>query len=462
MVCKDTPSIWTQEDRYGITDLIRVELAQNGTVFHDNASVWVLMDWYRDFIDGLILCGSDLSSINAATSLCGPMNAIAVNESLMAQVQNQTGLPVLADVRGYSASDTYNNYQNIFGHEFVVHQHPLDWLRDFAVKYNTFTFYDIGSFLFRQYLGGLTSQGTAMGWGDEYYFIRDSSMVNGSGIAADYNRNLSALSKLQIDIPSPPMKYPAPAQEGQRIVAIVMSDGDNLGAMAGALITDGKYFSNPHFGTFSMSWEFPPRMADFIPMGVKQFYELPYTGDNVNCFIAGPSGAGYAYHYFMPDRQPFAQSTGRLMKKCGLKVTTMLNPYDGSMSDSDELLDRPEIMGVVYKDYPAYNYSNGAMYWHNGKPCVAYKYNLGEVGEWDTISAAIASLPSSPTTNPGSYALVNVYAWGFRDIGGPMEAIKRLVDILPANTRAVTVDEFIILLRNNFGDPVTEQEYYGM
>ena len=463
LVSKDIPSIWVVHG--GLDSYMRQDLEQDGTVFHDNASVWVLLDLYRDFVEGIIVCDSDLSSINAATSLCGPMNAIAVDESLLTRVQSQTGLPVLVDVRGYYPSTIYNNYQNLFSHEFVVDVAVTDYLRDLSVRYNAFTFYNVTSTQRRQYVGGLTSQGAAFGWGNnaEYYWVDDLARVNASGVPADYCKNLSALSKIRTNIPSPPMKYPEPAQEGQRIVAFVMSDGDNLQVMEWTFVNDSRYFGSPYRGTFSMSWEFPPYMAELAPLGVKQYYDLGSKGTNVDCFITGPSGAGYAFPNLMPDSQPFAQTTGRLMEKCRLKVATILNGNGGSMSDSDELLDRPEVMGVVYKDYYDYKARNGAVYWRNGKPCASYKYLLWEgTGDWNSVSSAIASMPSSPTTNQNSYALVNAHAWSFDSVGGPMEAIKRTVDLLPPNTRVVTVDEFIILLRNNFGDPVTEQEYNQM
>jgi len=127
------------------------------------------------------------------------------------------------------------------------------------------------------------------------------------------------------------------------------------------------------------------------------------------------------------------------------------------MTQTSELLDQPEVMGVLYKDYAPYNLRQGDIFWRNGKPCISYRYLLWEP-DYDKspegVAAAIATLPSSPLTDPNSYAIINVHAWSFGSIGGPMEAVKQTIDLLPPNTRVVTAEELIILLRNNFGTPV--------
>lgn len=88
---------------------------------------------------------------------------------------------------------------------------------------------------------------------------------------------------------------------------------------------------------------------------------------------------------------------------------------------------------------------------------MSYRYLL-----WDPlpknspegVAAAIAGLPASPQTDPNSYALINVHAWSYEAIGGPMEAVARTIELLPPKTRVVTAEELIVLLRENFGEPV--------
>ena len=73
------------------------------------------------------------------------------------------------------------------------------------------------------------------------------------------------------------------------------------------------------------------------------------------------------------------------------------------------------------------------------------------------MAQAIAQMPAKPLTDQASYAIINVHAWSWKEIGGPMEAVKRTIDLLPPGTRVVTAEELVILLRNNFGTPVAEK-----
>ena len=127
------------------------------------------------------------------------------------------------------------------------------------------------------------------------------------------------------------------------------------------------------------------------------------------------------------------------------------------MEQSAELLAQPEILGVIYKDYSPYNAKEGRIFWHEGKPCVSYRYLLWEPSYKNSpegVAKAIAGLPASPQTDQNSYALINVHAWSFEEIGGPMEAVARTIELLPPKTRVVTAEELIVLLRENFGVPV--------
>ena len=463
LIAKDSPVIMVKQ--WGLPAFVREDMEAEGTVFHDNTSALWLLNMFSDHIDGLILCGSDLESINAATSLCGPMRAVAVEESILDEIQNRTKLPVLVDVRGLTELDIYNTYRDLFGHETMVDVNKVDFLRDISITRNAFTYYNVDSTTRKQFISGLTSQATILGWGSnaEYDWVKDISQENAGGVPADWCRNLSILSKLRIDIPKPPRRYPAPVQEGERIVAFSMSDGDNLQIMAGGAIDSPTYFAHPARGTFPMTWEFPPSMGELNPRGVRSFYGKATTGDNLDCFIAGPSGHAYAFHCYLTDPRGYAKNTAQAMQKCQLTVASMINDNGGSMSDADELLERPEIMGVAYKDWAPYNRRGGEIYWHNGKPAVSYKCILWDgLGSPEEVAAEIEAMPSSPATNSASYAMINANAWSFGDIGGPMQAIVNTIDLLPPNTRIVTVEELIILLRNNFGDPITEEEYDAM
>jgi len=168
---------------------------------------------------------------------------------------------------------------------------------------------------------------------------------------------------------------------------------------------------------------------------------------------------GYAFHNTLPDRLAFAERTASAMVASDLTIATMLNS-SGGMEQSAEQLAQPQVMGVIYKDYSPYTAKEGRIFWYEGKPCVSYRYLPWESKPADSpegVAEAIAQLPADPQNDPDSYALINVHAWSFKEIGGPMEAVKQTVGLLPRKTRVVTAEEFFILLRENFGTPVVQE-----
>jgi hypothetical protein len=136
-------------------------------------------------------------------------------------------------------------------------------------------------------------------------------------------------------------------------------------------------------------------------------------------------------------------------------LVTLLND-GGVQNSSKDWLERPEIRGVLYKDYAPYNRGRGAVYWHQGKPSVSYRYLLWEQKDrsgalrpdWlpAGVAGAVERQPSGAEAGSEAYALVNVHAWSFRDSGGPMGAIGRTIEALPPRVRVVTATEFFELI----------------
>jgi len=58
-------------------------------------------------------------------------------------------------------------------------------------------------------------------------------------------------------------------------------------------------------------------------------------------------------------------------------------------------------------------------------------------------------MPTQPKQSSDSYALVNVHAWSYGSIGGPIEAVRRVIEKLPPNTRVVTANQLIEILQRN-------------
>lgn len=461
LVAGEPTAIWVADGC--INGMILEQLQAEGIDIREARSVWELLEAFRPHVRGAVLYESGTPSINAATSLCGPRRAVAVDTSLVERVQAE-GLDILLDLRGYDALRTFSEFGEEFAPGLLIEQPPGKnaHLRDFAVSRRAFVFWDVNPAAYAQFAAGLGSSPLVFGWGgDEHRWIREISAVGGAGIPADWSRNLSVLSRLPVELSGRPRRIPHPVSEGERIVAFVMSDGDNIQWLGGCFVSSPGFWASPHRGDFSMTWEMAPVLAQVAPRVIDHFYARASAGPAVDGFVTGPSGAGYSFHNHLPDRRAFAENTARYMEMSDLSVATMLNS-GGDMSQSVELLEQEQVMGVLYKDYAPYNARQGEIFWHNGKPCVSYRYLLWEPDRDKSpagVAAAIATQPASPATDPDSYALINVHAWSYRDIGGPMEAVRQTLDLLPAGTRVVTAEELVILLRQNFGTPVAASDW---
>jgi len=449
----------------GMDALLLAGLDDEGVEMRDTDSVWQLVAEFRDQLQGAVLYDLGTDSINVATSLCGPMRAVAVDTSLLAAAE-EAGLPVLADVRGYDEVEAFEEYGDLFasssGPGILIEQSESKnaHLRDFAVARQAFTLYGVDRENHARITAALGPDLTVYGWGgDEHAWVHQVSSEGGAGIAADWSRNLSVMQRMPATLPERPHAQVEPARKGERIVAFVMSDGDNIQWMGGQFATAEGFWANPHRGEFGMTWEMAPLLSEVTPRTLAYFYQTASRDRGVDDFVTGPSGVGYAFHNTLPDRMAFAERTASAMVASDLTIATMLNS-SGGMEQSAELLAQPQVIGVIYKDYSPYNAKEGRIFWHEGKPCVSYRYLLWEpkrANSPEGVAEAIAQLPADPQNDPDSYALINVHAWSFKEIGGPMEAVKRTVDLLPRKTRVVTAEKFFVLLRENFGTPVVQE-----
>jgi hypothetical protein len=454
------PKLWIDK-RGGMSAVILQQLQDEGTEIHMVNSVWDLPDDFWSSVDGAIVYNLGTHSLNTAVSLCGIKNAVAVDESILDQAEAQ-GLEIVYDARGQSEDQIFDQYLHSFSRGIAVEQADTKpaYLRDFAILHHAFTFYGFDSTFRRRVASALGPGATIFGWGpSEFTWISDFSRSAGQGVASDWCVNLSAMSRLPVEIPDITPASPDPAEEGQRIVAFVLSDGDNVQWLTGGMPLDSKYFGSERRGEFKMNWEVSPLLAKLAPRVFKYFFD---NATDMDGFVAAGS-PGYRYIYFEPDDPKGttdAAQTAPYLDASQLSIVSVINDNHGTLDDVVPLLQLPEVDGVIYKPYSPYNGLRGAMSCSadplgRDKFAVSYKFLLWEGASHpnDTpqaVADAVSEMPSSPLTDPGSYALVNVHAWSWNGIGGPIEAVKQTINLLPPNTRVVTISEFFALLNANF------------
>jgi len=132
------------------------------------------------------------------------------------------------------------------------------------------------------------------------------------------------------------------------------------------------------------------------------------------------------------------------------------------MSRVDALLELPNVFGVLYRDVDVPDLDAGALYWHQGKPAMAYRHWLTDDGDPlhgdAAIAEAVNALPRQPREDPDSYSLVYVdpdALWG-GTVDDPtcMNKVAVLVGSLASSVRVVSVEELFYHLRKNFGVPL--------
>jgi hypothetical protein len=435
----------------GMSALLLSELQAEGTRVEELPTVWDAARQFRKSINGLVLYKIGTHSLNAATSLCGLLDGVAVEEALLEKARAE-GLKVLADARGLDEAQILSRYRSQFGRGIAVEQgtDKPGHLRDWAVSHRAFTYSTTDSVFRTQVARTFGPDALVYGWGDdEFRFVRDISRANGTTIPADWLRNLSALEHLPIGKLVTPRRPDLKTEDGVRYVAFVVSDGDNIQWLCGNFPLDTGFWANPHRGQFPMTWEVAPILGQVAPRALRYLYAHATPND---AFVTGAGVPGYTYPYFQPNKEAIARQAAGYLRMSDVSIASVLNANEGDMRDTIPILERPEVAGVLYKDYAPYNRRKGEILWHKGKPCVAYKFLMWEgVQSMEEMAQGVAQMPASPHTDQGSYALIQVHAWSYRSIGGPMEAIARAIPLLPPNTRVVTAPDLIALLRANFG-----------
>jgi hypothetical protein len=447
---QDSPRVWFTSGGLHRQVLERVRSRFN-TV--EVQSSWALIASNRSAFSGFLTCSITNHTFNLATSLAGTRRALVMDISLRQQAL-EAGLPELEDLRAVPAGDAFAQYARTARRAVLIHQpisKPLH-LRDLAVALGAWVDFEPATPSLTAMVAALGPHTEVLGWGsEEHQFVRDVSQGGGWVIPADWALNLSAHRWLQdsTDLPqTTPRPPPTPLRPGERAVAFVVSDGDNVQWLLGGFTDSPGFWASPRRGSFPVSWEIAPRLRILAPAADAWLRRTATPNDD---FVGGPSGGGYHFPHHVPDRAGLSVRSARSLANAGLSVTSVLNS-EGSPEELDALLLDPEIHGVLYKDYAPYNRRRGALAWVRNKPVLAYRHLLWEEQrrdgslrpDWlpEGVARAIAGqAPNDP------FALIQVHAWSFRKQGGPMEAIHKTIQLLPPDTRVVPASDLLRMLR---------------
>lgn len=448
LTASDDKVIWFNSP--GAAQLLLGQMKSEGVTVHEAASAWDLLREFRPQIKGAILCKLGTESVNAATSLCGIEGRIAVDESIADSVRIH-GIPITEDARQLTDRQMFDKHARQFRKGVAISLSPTinGNLRDFAVARRAFMFGNTDYKLITDATRAAGPTPFVYGWGNEEAWVRAISAGNGVTVPADWSSNLSVIQRLPTQkikrLAEPPVKM----EDHVRYIAFVISDGDNLQFLCGRFLWDKRYWSNPLRGKFPVTWEIPTVAAEVTPRILEYIYSTATPNDGI---VSGAGLPGYTYAYLHPDRGAVARQGAKYLKIADLTVSSVINDNKGALEDYLPLLDQPEVKGLLYKPFYPYDGGKGRIVWHNGKPIMAFKFmTWPQRNTLEQMVAKIAQMPASPRTDENSYALVSVCAWHHEDIGGPMEAIRRVIDMLPKDTRVVTANQLIDMMSETLG-----------
>ena len=480
LVNRHKASLWVAAG--GMHAIILDELRQEKLSIRDLPDVWSALDVLCPENSTAILCDLNSPSLNVATSIAGLRDALITSPSLTNRLA-EIGVRVSLDVRQWTEAQCFNEFHSQFARGQAVHQSPnkTPHLRDWAVANRLFTFYEPTSVKRSEWISQLGPNPLVYGWGaDEHDYVRDVSRGGGVVIPSDWCLNLSAyphllpqpatlpsersgasgnpltphnFSRKAIHTSSPALAEPLRPQE--RLVAFVVSDGDNIQWLMGQFARHPGFWASPVRGQIPVTWEIAPILGEIAPRVLDWLQRTATVQDD---FIAGPSGHGYYFPHHAPNRAALARTTGVQMAQAGLGLVSLLNS-GGDFQELVPLMSEISVQGVLYKDYAPYHKRKGQRSWINGKPCLAYRHLLWdnmEGADPDSVAAALNSLPPDPELNNAAVALVNVHAWSFKNVGGPLGAIQRTVNQLNPDVQVVTATTLFNRLNRHAPSPVSD------
>jgi hypothetical protein len=427
-----------------------------GVILNDRYSSWQeLLTRFKGHVSGYLLydMSGNPESLNVATSLSGPMNALPVDKSQEQQVRSLGLTQLVLDVSDKDEKWAYTTYSHLFSRTTAaeLNSNVYHQLRDYATLTNSFTFYDGVTDWRKQVLSELDPGATLMGFGNhEFNMIRQASQEGVTSIPTDLAANLSVLSSVHSTEGLRQKASPAPAQATQRkhYVSFVVSDGDNVAWNLRGL---NQYYRNPDRGSFDVGYGVSPSLVNLAPAALRWYYENASSGKARDTFIAGPSGNGYVFPSRMPpdELQSFVGRLNTNMGAADLGIAEILD--DQESFDRNDLwstyLAQPNIDALFYFGMGA----RGQIGWVNNKPVVAQRDVLwGGITDERTLIQNINSRPASPGTSDG-YTLVLVHCWT-----KTLSDIKTVVDGLGPGVEVVTPQEFVSLIEQNH---VVQQPY---
>lgn len=452
----------------GITEWPRL-LGLNLNVYtHEN--MCELLKKYASSYKGVILysCEKSIHYVNLATTLAGITDSLPVTEELYEKLKPELGeLSITEDITNYEFTDAISIYTYIHKnlwkyctHRLIVSVSPKNchFVRDIAVCTRAATVWlenrkEEEKAVYKLFLADMKAgEAAATGWyTEERSGIGAAAEYGLSTIPSDFYENATVYAGMKHDIKVPPIPK-MPKLENKIYAAIYLSDGDNVQYNQHAMLN---LWKNPDRGSIPINWTVSPVLTDFGPGLLNYYYETATDGD---CFVSGPSGAGYSLivdrhnkKINLTDRElaeKYVTLTDRYLEKSGIHSITLWDEatdmhadvysehcrqlYGATLVDWSML---PEPLPVIDRDNIAF-VPNDPGYTNNIEPI--YKKFAEKIAKWDKKSPLFLSAQGvSWNMTPANIKTL----------------VEQLNELAPDSVEIVRADHFFALYNKAYGKP---------
>jgi hypothetical protein len=412
-------------------DLLSREYALDGQAEQD--VTWYLWAFKNKFDGYILFRNTNKASVNAAVTLSGALNAMAIDQfdqDLFKFMEEELQLPQLVDVRDWTDQDLLDSPEFAQAQAGLVMMEyfsgPEAAPRDFAVSKGLPVVYaDVRDAefpgIYESVWAGLSEGAEVYGWGvplggDPDPLVRELAARQLRLVPTGNANNLSVYAHFPFEGDLVQIKDADPPNVDQRhVVAFVMSGGENLGTLLGRL-------TNEEVGNFKPVDSYPIgwTMTDAVRSYAGPIAEWLYTqsgGDN--WFLMGASGPYLAYPSLINNHDAWTQQTIDAMALMDHRVLQVTDDVDAlSIDPYTELLASSQVDAVFWapSDLEETDFVPESLLWSGGKPLVPM-YPLGfdpdvekTLDVVDQFAADLAERATDDLTTFEGYSLVYVNA----------------------------------------------------
>ena len=253
---------------------------------------------------GLHLSGPLDASVNVATSLCAPLQGIAVSEEDEPRAK-ALGLPRLLDARTLTEAECFDRYRDRFERRVLALQDPkIPNIRAEAVALGSLMLTQPGP-LYERALQWAEPGSPILGWGvgDERDQTSPVSRWGQFITSTDWCQNLPILAdhpglklpKAHLRRPAPRSVWELPWERDVHYAAFVISDGDNAQWLMGDFQESGErsWWGSPDRGSVPVGWTTcTADLAQLNPYCLERLFSTATPKDDFILFSGG---------YYYPD-----------------------------------------------------------------------------------------------------------------------------------------------------------------